>query len=83
MKDDVWIYPETKKTLELADLLPLEEYIEKRKGTIFGFAENLPIFKECELSSEINKGNNSLVWWPENCIRCSQDLEYVRADLES
>ena len=83
MKDDIWIYPETKKTLELADLLPLEDYIEKRKGTIFGFAENLPVFKECELSSEINKGNNSLVWWPENCIRCSQDLEYVRADLES
>ena len=31
MKDDIKIYPETKKTLELADLLPLEEYIEKKK----------------------------------------------------
>jgi Reverse transcriptase (RNA-dependent DNA polymerase) len=81
MKDNVWTYPDTKSTLELADLLTLEEYIEKRKSTIFGFAENLQIYKNCEMSNN-NKGRNNLVWWPENCIRCSQDLEQVRADLE-
>ena len=69
MKNDIWEYPDTKKTLDLADLLKLEDYIEKRKNTIFGFAENLQLYKECELSSKINRGENNLVWWPENCIR--------------
>ena len=70
--------PRYQKTLELADLLKLEDYIEKRKNTIFGFAENLQLYKECELSSKINRGENNLVWWPENCIRCNAEISNKR-----
>ena len=41
--DDQWHYPETKQTLELAHVLPVEDYIIKRKNTILDFAYNTNI----------------------------------------
>lgn len=37
LEDETWIYPATKETMELADLLPIEDYIEKRKLTVGGY----------------------------------------------
>jgi hypothetical protein len=63
--DDKWIYPCTKKTMEMADLLPIEEYIKKRKDTIRIFAEEREILAKCKSSSILTRNNRSLAWWDE------------------
>lgn len=35
--DETWIYPATEVTMELADLLPIEDYTEKRKLPVGGY----------------------------------------------
>ena len=57
--DDKWVYPETKKTLELAHLLPVEDYIMKRITTIRTYAFGTEIYKECIAKSGYIKGDNS------------------------
>ena len=61
--DDEWVYPETKKTLELAHLLPIDDYIMKRKQTIATYALQTAIYKECINKSLYIKNDNSLQWW--------------------
>ena len=58
LDDETWIYPSTTKTLELADLLSIEDYIETRKLTVGGYVEGTDIFKECKEMT-----TNRLVWW--------------------
>jgi hypothetical protein len=68
-EEEIWIYPDNKTTLELADLLPIEEYIKKRKETILIFARDIPIFQQCNTSQYMRRHNNSLVWWDKNQIK--------------
>ena len=59
MLDDLtWIYPETKVTMEMADLLTIDEYIETRKLTVGGYVEGTEIYDECKRMT-----TNRLVWW--------------------
>ena len=59
MLDDLtWVYPSTTKTLELADLLPIKDYVEKRKLTVAGYVEGTDIYAACK---EVT--TNRLVWW--------------------
>ena len=78
--DDQWHYPETKQTLELAHVLPVEDYIIKRKNTILDFAYNTNVYKTCQKATRIIIADNSLEWWSQNnkvCIPtnigCSQN----------
>ena len=65
--DEEWIYPDTQKTLELAHLLPVEEYIIKRRKTLEeSYALNSEIYEECVRKSIYIKGNNNLEWWTKN-----------------
>ena len=63
--DDEWIYPETKRTLELAHLLPIEDYIMNRKNKIQLYASETEIYNECIAKSLYVKADNSLQWWTE------------------
>ena len=67
-KDEQWVYPETKRTLELAHLLPIEDYIIKRKTKIEEYARETAIYDECIKKSLYIKSNNSLQWWPKTNI---------------
>lgn len=58
LDDSTWVYPSTTKTLELADLLPIEDYVETRKLTVGGYVEGTDIYAACK---EIT--TNRLVWW--------------------
>ena len=58
--NDVWVYPESKITLEMADLAPIEEYITKRKDTVSSYVE---IFKTCEGTKASARCSNQRVWW--------------------
>ena len=49
----------------MADLLPIEEYIKKRKDTIRVFAEERKILEDCKSSSKLTRNNRSLAWWDE------------------
>ena len=63
LEDDTWVCPDTKTTLEMADLLPIEEYIERRKNTISEYAISTNIFHDCIQKSKYIKSDNSLEWW--------------------
>ena len=76
--DDEWVYPETEKTLELAHLLPIEDYIMKRLNTIRPYAFGTDIYKECVAKSGYIKGDNSRTWWTDN----KQDTERNETEYE-
>jgi hypothetical protein len=61
--NDVWIYPDSAVTLEMADLLPIEEYIEKRKSTVCEYTMSTDIFKRCETIGAHSRISNQKVWW--------------------
>jgi hypothetical protein len=73
--DDKWIYPETKKTLELAHLLPIEEYMLKRKNTIQLYACDTAIYEECRTKQLYVKADNTLQWW-DNIIYYNDSIDY-------
>ena len=57
LDDSTWVYPATKETMELADLLSIDDYIEERKLTVGGYVEGTEIYSECK---EIT--TNQLLW---------------------
>ena len=61
--NDEWIYPDTTKSLELAYLLPIEEYMTKRKNTIQIYACETDIYEECIAKQLYIKADNTLQWW--------------------
>ena len=63
--DETWICPDTKTTLELADLLTTNEYIEQRKETIREFAIGTDIFQKYNELACVTKTDNSLELWKE------------------
>lgn len=53
-----WIYPGSNKTMEMADLLPLEECIKKRNDTMSVFVEeSRELIKECRIASKLTREN--------------------------
>ena len=63
---DIWIYPSRKSTLLEADLLGIEEYIEKRKNTIWAYVDKLEVLKQCQFWEGITRRDNTLMWWKGN-----------------
>ena len=60
--DEKWVYPDSKTTLEMADLLPIEEYIQKRKETVKIFTVDRKLYSDCKLSTYLTKNDRSLIW---------------------
>ena len=57
-----WIYPDTESVLKKASLLPIEEYIKRRKNTISQYAQNDSArFQQC-LSYDESLSNKKY-WW--------------------
>ena len=61
--NDVWIYPESKMTLEMADLDPIESYIKKRRDTISAYVHSLDLYNVCKGTKASARFSNQLVWW--------------------
>ena len=63
-EDGTWIFPETKKTLQLAHLLTVDDY------TIFNYAMGTEIYSKCKSAADIFKSDNKLEWWRDNNSFC-------------
>ena len=61
--DGTWVFPETTKTLELAYLLSIDDYIIQRRGTVLEYAIETEIFRRCQSAKEFFKSDNKLEWW--------------------
>ena len=62
-EEDTWIFPDTATTLQLADLLSIDEYIMNRRNTISEYAMGTNIYSKCKKSGNYNKSDNKLEWW--------------------
>jgi hypothetical protein len=61
--DETWTCPPTKEVLERAGLLPIQEYVTKRRSTIKVYSENLEIYKKCIVSRPLPSNPKQQVWW--------------------
>lgn len=66
-EDGTWVYPCSKITRKEADLLTVEEYIQKRKQTITPFAEEQEIFTKCRQSESLIR-SSQLMWWTQEIV---------------
>jgi hypothetical protein len=61
--DGSWVYPPSQEVLAEAGLLPIEDYIQKRKDTVAEFARGRPLLIECMASRQVAGPDGHLVWW--------------------
>jgi hypothetical protein len=64
--DGSWTHPDSARTLEAAGLFTIEEYIERRRSTVMGYAVERSIYRRCLRSKPIASNVNQLVWWTIN-----------------
>jgi hypothetical protein len=64
--DGSWTHPNSARTLEAAGLFTVEEYIERRRSTVMGYAVERSIYRRCTKSKPIASNVNQLVWWTIN-----------------
>ena len=60
--DGTWIYPRSDKVLDDAGLLEIDEYIQRRRDTIFHFAKNRAIYQSCK-EFEVDETHVNYYWW--------------------
>jgi hypothetical protein len=58
---EIWIYPNMEQVLQQAGLLPLQEYIQKRKKTLLRWAQNRDIYHTAR-QLETTLGGNKKFW---------------------
>jgi hypothetical protein len=63
LENDVWEYPSTEITLQQANLLTIEQYINKRKKTVEKYIQTQQIYEECVISKANSQTSRKLVWW--------------------
>jgi hypothetical protein len=61
--DGSWTCPNSARTLEEAGLWTVEEYIERRRSTVMGYAVERSIYRRCKDSKPLASNVNQLVWW--------------------
>ena len=64
--DGTWTYPNNAKTLEVAGLFPIREYIARRRRTILRYVQSRPIWEHCQTSAPAATAPNKKVWWNSN-----------------
>ena len=68
--DGSWLFPDTKTTLQQAFLLPIDDYITKRRETVSHYVEEKKIYSKCKSAVEQFKSENKLEWWRDNNLVC-------------
>jgi hypothetical protein len=71
-EDGTWIHPSSEGILKEAGLDSIEEYIQKRRGTVEVFAQFRPLYEACKNSTPLRSRNHA-VWW--NQVHFSQNDE--------
>jgi hypothetical protein len=68
-----WTYPDSETTLREAGFWPIEEYINRRKDTILGYARERPIYDKCIQSTPVALSSRKKVWWELDSINYLAD----------
>jgi hypothetical protein len=62
-QDGNWICPPSKDVLAQAKLLPIQDYIAKRRNTVKRYITTRPIYKQCVESRPLARHFNQSTWW--------------------
>jgi hypothetical protein len=62
-EDKSWTCPPSAYVLNLAGLLPIQEYIEKRRKSVEPYVFSRPIYQQCVQSRPLARNANRAVWW--------------------
>ena len=67
---DTWEYPNHNELFDIAKLLPIERYIERRRGTLRRYFKNTrpELLAEAEATPTHCYGPNKVLWWNQVCI---------------
>jgi hypothetical protein len=60
---EVWFYPNMEIVMEEANLLPITQYIQKRKQTLLNWTQNRPIYQHARRVEEVYRTS---LWGPDN-----------------
>jgi hypothetical protein len=60
---DIWVYPDMPQTLAEINLLPITQYIEKRKNTLLTWTQNRQTYLEAR-HIQNTRGGNQIFWGP-------------------
>ena len=60
-----WVYPDHKDLLKKCGLLPIEEYIKRRRGTLVKFMEMYrgDLLRRAKICGRHCKDVNKILWW--------------------
>ncbi len=70
------VHMHSKEVLEKAGVLPVEEYIQRRRDTILPYARSTNIYERCKNAKKLD---SNLLWWEVNYYS-SNDAAEVRED---
>jgi hypothetical protein len=68
-----WTYPDSETTLREAGFWTIEEYIDRRKNTILGYARERTIYSQCLQSTPVALSSRKKVWWELDSINYLAD----------
>jgi hypothetical protein len=60
---EIWVYPDMNRVLNDLNLLPISQYIEKRKQTLLKWAQDRPIYQQARFI-ENNSNRENRFWGP-------------------
>ena len=63
LENGEWFYPSTADVLSEAGLFTIDEYIQRRRDTIWRFVQPRPIYNACIRSIPFSSNVNKVVWW--------------------
>jgi len=63
LENGEWFYPSTADVLNEAGLFTIDEYIQRRRDTIWRFVQPRPIYNACIRSIPFSNNVNKVVWW--------------------
>jgi hypothetical protein len=61
--EGTWTCPQTIEVLETAGLLPIQEYIRRRRATVLQYISTTSLYMKCKASKALASDPNQLVWW--------------------
>ena len=69
-RDNTWEYPKHDELLKLAKLLPIEKYIERRRGTLLKYltANRRELLEEAKKTKKHCYDSTKVLWWQQPCL---------------
>ena len=84
-EDGSWIYPNHEELLKKCKLLPIEKYIERRRGTLRAYLEEYKpdLMREVTGMTRPARDPNKILWWEQKWLSKKDMHRLQRADEEN